>query len=82
MYRYAVFTDTRAMFGDPVKESFVGIYQTEDAHSFENTLRTTKQEVNSGKWIAPSERAELLRKKLKSRGFTAMTCESTFVPFC
>ena len=80
MNTFALFTNTRAAFGDPAKESFVGIYKTSDANSLQHALAVVEQKINSGEWILPDERAAQIKKELERFGFIATTCQSIFVP--
>jgi hypothetical protein len=77
MKTFHVTVNVRAGYGDPAKEAFVGIYQTDNSDGFRKALE----------WITNSKKRNILkddvshvREELREFGYLPLPSETLFVP--
>ena len=70
--------NSRTNFGDPAKETFVGVYAVEDIDAFRHSVAYACEEIRKKNWIVPAKRTEALDLELAQRGYCHKARVETF----
>ncbi len=79
MKTFHITVNARAAYGDPVKEAFVGTYQTNQPDVFCAAFEKVVAEA-SKTWETPENRILQIQEGLKKFGFSPLASEKLFAP--